>query len=264
MKNWWCVPFLAVLVSIGGIFGEKQCGECDVSACVPPKDCLAGMVKDSCGCCFVCGKREGEQCDEDKLPLPYRNSGHGTCGEHLECRPRTDLPEGDPPEAVCVCYKSETLCGSDGVTYENECKLTEARYQRRDGLRAVHRGPCRSVPKIVSPPEDVSNKTGGYAAMSCEATGWPVPVVQWQIDRGDGNRIPLPSDDPKIAVQSRGGPGKYEVTGWLQILKLAPEDDASYWCMAKNEEGEAAEVARIIVLDANRDLPSYDSRDNDL
>uniref|UniRef100_A0A482Z7D5 U19-Hypotoxin-Hsp1a_1 n=1 Tax=Hypochilus sp. SGP-2016 TaxID=1905178 RepID=A0A482Z7D5_9ARAC len=212
--------FICLTVVVGDQSNKAECGECEESACKPPKDCLAGMVKDHCDCCFVCGQREGELCDDEELPLPYRNSKFRPCGENLLCRPRTDMAPGDPPEAECVCERNDALCGSDGHTYSNECQLTEERYKRRDGLRAMHRGPCRSAPKIVSPPEDVKNKTGGNVAMSCEAMGWPIPSIEWRVDRGDGDTVPLPSDDSKIAVQSRGGPSKYEITGWLQLLSI--------------------------------------------
>lgn len=59
----------------------------------------------------------------------------------------------------------------------------------------------------------------------------------------------MTGDDPKIAVQSRGGPSKYEVTSWLQLLSIQPKDDATYWCIAKNEEGESSAAARVTVLD---------------
>ena len=57
---------------------------------------------------------------------------------------RTDMEANDPPEAVCYCLKDEPICGSDGITYENECKLTEERYRQRNGLVASTRGPCNT------------------------------------------------------------------------------------------------------------------------
>lgn len=131
--------------------------------------------------------------------------------------------------------------------------MTEARYKYRNGLQAMHRGPCNSAPKIITPPEDVSNSTGGKVAMSCEAMGWPIPSIEWRVDRGKGDTVPLPSDDSKIAVLSRGGPSKYEITSWLQLLNIQPEDDAIYWCIAKNEEGESSAAAKLILLDAKFD-----------
>lgn len=165
---------------------------------------------------------------------------------------RTDLLPQDPPEGMCVCLKQETLCASDGQTYDNECQLTEARYKKRDGLRAVSRGPCRSAPKIISPPEDAFNTTGGSVALSCEVSGWPIPSIEWKVDRSDGITSTMPSDTPRISVQSRGGPRNYEVTSWLQVQLLQAKDYATYWCVARNEEGETSASARIYVTDIPR------------
>lgn len=130
-----CVSFVVFCVhAVNG----SSCDTCDANACEPPQICLAGMVKDDCDCCFVCGRREGERCDHEDL----NSVGFGQCGDNLECRVRSDLDWNDPPEAVCVCTSQRSLCGSDGITYDNECQLTEARYRRRDGLRAVSADPC--------------------------------------------------------------------------------------------------------------------------
>lgn len=115
-----------------------ECGTCESSNCESPRDCLAGMVKDSCECCYLCGKKEGERCYHKDVP----SRGLGLCGDNLVCRVRSDLDFNDPPEAVCVCTRQNPLCGSDGVTYDNICQMTEARYVKRDGLRAVSSNPC--------------------------------------------------------------------------------------------------------------------------
>ncbi|XP_023217453.1 venom protein 302-like isoform X2 [Centruroides sculpturatus] len=39
-----------------------DCPSCDKSACQPHGRCVAGVVKDVCGCCDVCAKRIGEEC----------------------------------------------------------------------------------------------------------------------------------------------------------------------------------------------------------
>lgn len=240
---------LLVVVILGAsakkVFKDDQCGPCDEKKCRPPGDCLAGTVKDSCGCCFICGLKEGERCLSTE------------CGENMECRMRTDLPPDDQPEALCFCTKKEPICGSDGRTYANVCQLTEARYKRRDGLVALSRGPCQTAPKIVSPPEDVRNRTGRFVALACEAQGYPVPTMEWRVDRRNGKPpSPLPSDDSHVAVQSRGGPSPYEVTSWLQFLRLVPEDAGTYWCVASNELGEDAAPAEVYVQDAPHRIDS--------
>jgi len=253
MKYFYCVYLLLTLITI--VLSEEECSsDCDISKCQPPEECLSGMVKDRCNCCSICGKREGERCFNETLKrqLSRNYKYHGTCGENLECRMRTDMEANDPPEAVCYCVKVEPICGNDGITYENECQLTEARYKKRDGLVAASRGPCKAVPKIVSPPEDIANKTGSYVAFSCEVKGWPVPVIEWRVQRDDVEANTLPSDDPHIAVQSRGGPSNYEVTGWLQLLDISIADQGSYSCIARNSEGETKATAKLVITDYRR------------
>lgn len=132
------ILFVVIVLVYAQVIPSNTCGTCDPDSCEPPEGCLAGVVKDTCDCCYVCGRKEGERCDHEDLNL----DGLGVCGDNLECRVRNDLDWNDPPEAVCFCINQKPLCGSDGITYENECQLTEARYRRRDGLRAVSAEPC--------------------------------------------------------------------------------------------------------------------------
>ncbi|CAN7997720.1 unnamed protein product [Ixodes hexagonus] len=234
-----------LLASLGAQAGPDQCGPCDLSACRTPDSCLAGLVRDACGCCMVCGQREGHRCFHRSVA---GSREHGPCGEDLECRPRADLAPGDPAEALCVCSRPGPMCGSDGVTYDSVCQLTEARYKRRDGLEAASVGPCMAAPRVLTPPEHTRNTTGGRAAMSCEVTGYPVPSVEWRVDKGNGLQVPLPTDDPRVSVQTRGGPNSYELSSWLQLLSLVAEDTATYWCVATNDLGEASAAAKLNVI----------------
>lgn len=63
-----------------------DCGECDPSQCAVATDCYAGVVMDLCNCCAVCGKREGEECDDPQMNIRKRLRGDGRCGENLECQ----------------------------------------------------------------------------------------------------------------------------------------------------------------------------------
>ncbi|XP_023218906.1 insulin-like growth factor-binding protein-related protein 1 [Centruroides sculpturatus] len=166
------------------------CGPCIKSECVPPNGCLAGMVTDWCNCCYKCGQREGEKCDHPNITANVHEFGR--CGEGLICQVRVDLPAGDPEEALCVCQHTSKLCGSDGVTYENQCQLTEERYRKRNGLKAVSRGPCRFAPKITTLPTDIPIVIGSQAALYCEAIGWPLPNIEWKKESGNiFNDLPL-------------------------------------------------------------------------
>lgn len=46
---------------------SSECQSCNPEECQKPVDCVAGLVKDSCGCCDVCGKAEYELCDHPKV-----------------------------------------------------------------------------------------------------------------------------------------------------------------------------------------------------
>lgn len=60
-------------------------------------------------------------------------------------------------------------------------------------LTPLFLSPC-AAPRVVTAPENTRNRTGGRAAMTCEVTGFPVPTVEWRVDRGDGPLKALPSE----------------------------------------------------------------------
>ncbi len=70
---------------------------------------------------------------------------------------------------------------------------------------------------IVSGPENAKDRIGKNVALVCEATGYPIPTIEWTWTRVDGKTEYLPSDDMHISVNMRGGPEKWQVTGWLQV-----------------------------------------------
>lgn len=136
----------------GGLFGRNYQGKSfhlDTFRRIDRNEITLAQLfeyKDRCDCCSICGQREGERCFNESVArfLSRTYGSYPDCGENLICRLRTDMEANDPPEAVCYCVKDEPICGSDGVSYENECQLTEERYRRRDGLIAASRGPCKT------------------------------------------------------------------------------------------------------------------------
>ncbi|KAI1887701.1 hypothetical protein AGOR_G00193020 [Albula goreensis] len=106
---------------------------CDVSKC-PSPSCPSGYVPDRCNCCLVCAQSEGSACGR-KEDLP--------CGDGLECK----HPAGKRlSKGVCQCKQNYKVCGSDGKTYGNVCRLKAMnRKALQQGLTAVtqaHKGPC--------------------------------------------------------------------------------------------------------------------------
>ncbi|XP_036406878.1 kazal-type serine peptidase inhibitor domain 2 [Megalops cyprinoides] len=235
-----------------GVGPQGGCGECRLEQCPVAPQCPAGRVRDTCGCCWECGNGEGQLCDPD----PSAQRFYGRCGEGLRCRapPRQDpafARERRP--ARCVCTQQELLCGSDGKTYENSCQLRAARYQlQQDGkLTMDHRGPCRAKPIIATPPRDVTCVDGSDVMFGCEVSSYPMAVIEW---RKEGNSIFMPADDSNMAVQARGGPRRFELTGWLQIQKVRHADEGVYTCTARNKFGEVSASARLQVVEKDSQL----------
>uniref|UniRef100_A0ABM5GHK0 Serine protease HTRA3 n=1 Tax=Pogona vitticeps TaxID=103695 RepID=A0ABM5GHK0_9SAUR len=132
----------ALLVALAGLaalarswgWGERCPARCDVSRC-PSPSCPSGYVPDGCNCCLVCAAGEGEACGLPEDP---------PCGDGLQCR----FPSADQTRGVCRCKLSAPVCGSDGRTYANVCRLKTAERQAlQQALPPVHqvqKGACRA------------------------------------------------------------------------------------------------------------------------
>jgi len=46
---------------------RRHCQSCNPDECLKATDCVAGIVKDPCHCCDVCGKAEFELCDHPQV-----------------------------------------------------------------------------------------------------------------------------------------------------------------------------------------------------
>uniref|UniRef100_UPI00398E6E5D kazal-type serine protease inhibitor domain-containing protein 1-like n=1 Tax=Pristiophorus japonicus TaxID=55135 RepID=UPI00398E6E5D len=219
-----------------------SCPPCEWDQCLAPQGCPAGVVMDSCGCCWECANMEGQICDLDNT-----NHFYGQCGEHLECRlDLGGLREGEVPEPQCMCRSSQAVCGSNGQTYSHICKFQEAvNGNGTDNVTLAHEGPCEAVPQIISPPFNIWNTTGEDVIFGCEIFAYPMAAIEW---RKDGAETFLPGDDPHISVQFRGGPFKYEVSGWLQIQGVRNTDSGVYHCSARNKLGEVSAAASLTVV----------------
>ncbi|KAJ7423579.1 insulin like growth factor binding protein 7 [Willisornis vidua] len=113
-------------------------------------------------------------------------------------------------------------------------------------------------PSIVTPPKDIWNVTGAQIYLSCEVIGIPTPVLIWnKIIRGQYGvqRMELlPGDRENLAIQTRGGPEKHEVTGWVLISPLSKDDAGEYECHASNAKGEATASAKIHVVETLHEI----------
>ncbi|XP_077992776.1 insulin-like growth factor-binding protein-related protein 1 [Glandiceps talaboti] len=226
-----------------------KCEPCKPEECTRQFGCVSGMVKDRCDCCDVCGNREGMRCDRDEIvkvnPQKYK---YGKCGKNLQCKAH---PESTPAEpfTVCYCKHNDIVCGTNGKTYLNVCQMMADAYRFGKKVSVKRVGPCPSAPWINTPPRSLYDVTVHDITLSCEVTGYPAPLIEWRKTVNGESKV-LPGDDRHIAVQSRGGPEKNQLTGWLQIQGLRKIDEAEYTCTARNGYGQVHGKATI-TLSAN-------------
>jgi len=234
------IKLLIVSVVLGVVGVRAECpSSCDLSVCESVDHCLAGVVFDSCDCCQICARTEGELCDKS-------GGGEvGECGDNLDC-----THDQEAEQDTCTCTESKMVCGSDGVSYSTPCQLNEESVRRSQdpllpNLKMEYWGPCMGSPVIVSAPQDVNGPIGANLTLDCEATGFPAPIITWQFDNIEGQTISLPSDDQMVSVQMRGGPEPMMATGWAQIISLDPTYSGIYHCIASNSQGKVHASASV-------------------
>ncbi|XP_013887798.1 insulin-like growth factor-binding protein 7 [Austrofundulus limnaeus] len=242
------VPIL--LSSLPVLSAGPGCGPCDPGRCapLPVRGCPAGSLRDACGCCPVCAAADGELCGG-------RSAGARRCGSGLECvRSNKKSRMG-----VCACKSNYQVCGTDGTTYLSGCALKTAslaaQTEGKEPIMVQNKGRCSTAPVIVTPPGEVFNVSGSQVYLSCEAVGVPTPVLTWKKVLGGTRKTKLlPGDRDNLAIQTRGGPEKHEVTGWVLISPLTQEEEGSYECHATNAIGEASAVGAIHLVESVDDI----------
>ncbi|XP_064631408.1 insulin-like growth factor-binding protein-related protein 1 [Lineus longissimus] len=224
-----------------------ECSECHRDLCKKPQNCHAGVTKDRCSCCYICAQEEGQACD---LNTGYK---YGSCGDMLKCLARDDV-DASLHLATCQCREPGIVCGTNDVTYNSYCQLLADGKKKTIDIGRKFKHPCKTVPSIRSPPTNVKNETGADVFLSCEATGYPIPSMSWTWVNAEQETVDLPTDDLHVSVNSRGGPDKYMVTGWMQIMDLKEHHQGDYVCKVQNEMGFATAVARVNVIDTRSRL----------
>ena len=56
-------------------------------------------------------------------------------------------------------------------------------------------------------------------------------------------------DDARVSINMRGGPERFTVTGWVQIMDVQKHHEGDYTCRARNEQGQNEATARVKVTD---------------
>ncbi|XP_066498543.1 insulin-like growth factor-binding protein 7 isoform X2 [Hoplias malabaricus] len=193
-------------------------------------------------------------------------TGAARCAPGLECV-KNKTKGAKKGSGVCTCTSDYEVCGTDDENYATACELkaasARAQSEGKEAVKVQHKGKCHRAPSIVTAPGEVWNVTGSQVYLSCEVTGIPTPILTWKKISGD-KMLPLPGDHGNLAIQTRGGPEKHEVTGWVLVFPLSTDDAGSYECHASNAKGEASAVGYINVVESIKDIPTKKVKDDEL
>ncbi|KAI4903732.1 hypothetical protein NFI96_005125 [Prochilodus magdalenae] len=181
---------LYLLTVVSGAEPRARCSAaCDVSACQTPS-CPAGYVPDRCGCCLVCALDEGAPCGAAQ---------QRRCGDGLECSSLGG-------KRVCQCKLSYRVCGSDGKTYNNPCRLRAASRKAQDrGQRAVtqaHKGPCAPAKTGSTHPNSPRYKFNFIADVVEKIAPAVVHIELFVSHPLFGRHVPLSSGSGFITTES--------------------------------------------------------------
>ncbi|XP_015365699.1 PREDICTED: kazal-type serine protease inhibitor domain-containing protein 1-like [Diuraphis noxia] len=132
-----------------------------------------------------------------------------------------------------MCQLNEAVAGHNGTQFWMQ-----------------YRGPCQSAPFIRSAPKNLAGSIGHTVVFDCEVNGYPVPSISWRFTDINGITKWLPGDDTLIAIQTRGGPDRFTVTSWVQIMEFKPNvHTGNYTCLGTNSVDVATASA---VLDVRK------------
>ncbi|XP_008114140.2 serine protease HTRA3 [Anolis carolinensis] len=228
--------------------GDRCPARCDVSRC-PSPICPSGYVPDGCNCCLVCAAGEGEACGRAEDP---------PCGEGLQCRSFNAEPER---RGVCQCKLGAAVCGSDGRSYANACRLQtaarQALQQGRPPVRQVQKGACRAGHQQLNSPRFKFNFIADVVEKIAPAV---VHIELFLRHPLFGHNVPLSSgsgfimsDTGLIVTNAHVVSSSSTVTG-RQQLKVQLQDGDTYEAKIKDID-KKSDIATI-KINPRKKLPA--------
>ncbi|XP_069095279.1 serine protease HTRA1 [Pleurodeles waltl] len=249
--------FLLATFSLVSPLPDSGCPDrCDPSSCAPspaPEVCESGETVLHCNCCLVCAVGEGGRCGpgpQGEAPTP--------CASGLRCtfpglRRRLAHTSGR-----CLCASSEPVCGSDGKTYSNPCRLKEASRtaeQRREPVVIlIQRGACG---RGQDDPNSLRHK---YNFIADVVEKIAPAVVHIELFRTWSLSFPFPKRDVAVAsgsgfIVSEDGliVTNAHVVANKNRVKVELKDGSTYEAKIKDVD-EKLDIA-LIKIDAQGKLP---------
>ncbi|XP_069782267.1 serine protease HTRA3 [Narcine bancroftii] len=223
---------------------------CDVSTC-PSPSCFHGYVHDACHCCLVCAAAEGQACGSAR---------DGVCGDGMGCKPLFGK-RGSKGPGVCRCKFSYKVCGSDGKTYDNVCKLKSASRRalqlRLQTVVQVHKGACEPDHSHPSSPRYKFNFIADVVEKIAPAVVHIElilrhPLLRRNIPLSSGSGFII-SDSGLIVTNAHVVVSSNSVMSGQQMLKVQVQNGKTYEAKIKDVDTKS-DVATIKIY-PKRKLP---------